>query len=98
MADILNLDRTRAALSVYDGGQHTRNEQWNRCRTNADVGRAQAADREAADLVREAFALDTADRNARENAYLIHPDSPWLRQLVRRYSMCLSQLPVPRTS
>jgi hypothetical protein len=39
----------------------------------------------AAQVVKEAFADDTADRNQRETAMMVAPRDPWLRGLIARW-------------
>lgn len=82
----LSLTRTKAALEAYD----ELDAQW-----RAEVARDQPDNaREhrlyellcAAELaVGEAFAQDTADRNDPRDARRISPQSPWLRDLVKKY-------------
>lgn len=40
---------------------------------------------QASDAVREAFAEETSDRNRRDQAMLVGPKDPWLRQMVEKY-------------
>jgi hypothetical protein len=75
------LPRTRSALEIYDAGKSERHAVWDAVETNEDVWACVARDKEAADLVREAFAEDTAHVNSRDRAFLIHPDDPWVRRL-----------------
>ena len=66
----LNLDRTRAALAEYDQAKPHRDKAWDNVETSADVNACVAAEEAALTKVREAFALDTADRNSRDNAMI----------------------------
>jgi len=79
----LDFARTRAALAVYDADKPRVQASWAAAQSDEDVAACQAADKEAADKVREAFALDTAEVNSREHAFLINPDDPWLRRITR---------------
>lgn len=80
----MGFDRTREAVRVYDADKPRRNALWEAATTNEGVLAAQAEDRAAEDKVRESFALDTADVNTRSQAFLVHPDDPWLRKLLER--------------
>ena len=71
MTGPLNLDRTRTALAEYDVGTPMRLEAWGEALTIAQMEACQTADHNALVAVREAFALDSADRNSRERAMLI---------------------------
>jgi hypothetical protein len=66
----LKLDRTREALAEYDHTKPDRDQKWDKIETSADVNACVAADDAALTKVREAFALDTADRNSRDNAMI----------------------------
>jgi len=65
----LNLTRTRAALAAYEVSQSRRADNWARAATRRAVARCGAADAAALAFVREAFYLDTSDRNTREQAF-----------------------------
>ena len=67
--------RTRIALAHYDNTWEARAVEH-----NADMAAWTAADRAALNLVREAFFLDTADRNNRDQAMAAQLD--WLREWV----------------
>jgi hypothetical protein len=66
----LNLDRTREALAEYDQAKPHRDKAWDKAETSADVNACVAADAAALTKVREAFALDTADRNSHDNVMI----------------------------
>ncbi len=74
--------RTRAAIAAWDAGARARYECWLAVSTKEELRAAMAREKEEADLVREAFAEDTAHVNSRDNAFLVHPDDPWLRRVV----------------
>lgn len=80
----LDLTRTKAAVAVYDADKPRRDALWEAAETAEAVFAAQAEEKVAENRVREAFALDTADRNTKSQAYLVHPDDPWLRRLLLR--------------
>jgi hypothetical protein len=77
--------RTREALEAYDADTARRDALWDAAETNEDVYAAEAEDKKAADLVREAFAEDTKNVNSRDRAFLVGPNDPWLRGLVAKY-------------
>lgn len=79
------MERTKAALAVYDGGKSEREALLDRAESNEDVWAWVAMEKAAADLVREAFAADSAHVNSRDRAFLVHPDDPWLRRLVVKF-------------
>lgn len=73
--------RTRNALAEYDKTQaDVVLPAFAAAKTDADVRQAALLDSQSVDAVRDAFALDTADRNSPENARLA--GIKWLRQLV----------------
>jgi len=76
-------DRTKEALQVFDATRPARDAKWDAALTNEDVYAAQAEDKQAADVVREAFAEDTREVNSRAQAFLVSPDDPWLRRLAK---------------
>lgn len=80
-----SFQRTAAALAVYDADREARKRLWDEIDSDAGVLAAQRVDKEAADKVREAFYKDTKEYNSRTNAYLIHPDESYLRDIVKRY-------------
>lgn len=59
----LDMRHTRRAIAEYDRTRPERNARWADAMTNADVFAAERADAVAVNAVREAFYLDTADRN-----------------------------------
>lgn len=67
--------RTRVALAHYDATSEARCFEF-----NASLDIFLAADKAALDIVREAFFLDTADRNRRDQAMGAQLD--WLREWV----------------
>jgi hypothetical protein len=87
LTDPLTLTCTRVAVGEYDlvyeayqtllfGSTYVNNAE-------SDAAYALV---EAADLaVREAFALDTSDRNSRQNAMLVGPRDPWLRRMLEKF-------------
>jgi hypothetical protein len=77
-----DLDKLREALRVYDAGKPARQEQSDQAEEAEDFYHCQLAEKEAVDKVREAFFQYTKGTNSRDQAYLVHPDSPWLRNLV----------------
>ena len=80
----LKLTKTKKAIERYDvlRAQYDQNLEKLSC---------EQADRlfwlmdQAADAVREAFAEETADRNRRDQAMLVGPKDPWLRQMAEKY-------------
>lgn len=62
--------RTREALVKYDGGEEAREACWSAIETDADLLACDRMDKAALDEVREAFALDTADCNSRDQAMI----------------------------
>lgn len=82
----LSLARTKVALEAYDDVH----AQWQAeldkdAPDNAQEHRLYELVCAAELVVGEAFALDTADRNDPRDARRISPQSPWLRDLVRKY-------------
>lgn len=74
--------RTRRALQRYDEGLPNRQRLWAAVYNARTLADAERADRRAEDLVRVAFALDTAAFNPPDRAALIHPDDPEFRAIV----------------
>ena len=66
----LNLDRTREALAEYDQAKPQRDKAWENVECDQDVYLLMSAEEFALKQVREAFALDTTDRNSRDNAMI----------------------------
>ena len=81
----LSLHRTRVALDSYDADGPRRAAVWEDALTDEDVRAAEVEERKAADLVREAFALDTAHINNRGQAFAVNPGDTWLRDQVAKY-------------
>jgi hypothetical protein len=81
----LNFDNTVVALGEYDRKRPERERLWDAAQTNGEVAQAQAAEEAARLLVVEAFYEDTKDRNVRSNLTDLHPDDPWLRNLVAKH-------------
>jgi hypothetical protein len=79
---VTDFTRTRQALAAYDASEPERRAAWDTIANMADLKACQSADRAAADAVREAFAVDAAGINSRENAFLIHPGDPAFRKMV----------------
>ena len=84
LKDNETLPRTRLAVAEYDAGEPARYARMMATRTNDEVWAAVAADKAAADKVREAFAEDTKEINSRDRAFLVHPCDPWLRRSLNR--------------
>ena len=82
--------KTLAALTVYYASKPARDAKVFATETEADFVAAQAEDKAAEDLVREAFAEETADINSRSNAFLVSPEDPWLHRVVGYKSDCSS--------
>lgn len=59
----LDMRHTRRALAEYDRTGPERDARWANAMTNEDVFAAERADLVAINAVREAFYLDTTDRN-----------------------------------
>jgi len=78
------LPRTRLAVATYDAGEPARHARMMSSRTNDEVWAAVAEEKADADKVREAFAEDTKEINTRSNAFLVHPDDPWLRRILEK--------------
>lgn len=75
------LPNTRRALAVYDKVQaDVVGPAFASAQTDVDVRRAVALDEQSVAAVREAFVIDTADRNSPDNARLA--DIAWLRKRV----------------
>jgi hypothetical protein len=77
----LSLARTKEALANYDRLRALLLESTGTREFNAAYERIVQAEL----AVKAAFADDTADRNPRESAMLIAPDSEWLRRMVAKY-------------
>lgn len=60
-------DNTKVALIEYDAGAAIRAQKWNAVESDQDVDDCELADHEALCKVREAFFLDTASYNRRDN-------------------------------
>ena len=87
LPDPLTLTCTRAAVVSYDRVYEAYQILMfgNTYVTNAESDVAYALVEAAELAVREAFALDTADRNSRQNAMLVGPRDPWLRRMLEKY-------------
>lgn len=72
--------RTIAALKAWDDAWEIRAMRYATAAQD-EIASVRELEKQEADVVREAFALDSADRNRRDQAYLIHPDYPWFRDL-----------------
>lgn len=79
--DPLSLARTKNALDVYKRIRALLMDSAGTSDFNRLYADLEVADRQ----VREAFAADTTDRNPRETAMLVHPESEWLKQMVDKY-------------
>jgi hypothetical protein len=79
--DTLSLARTKEALANYDRLRALLLEATGTSEFNAAYDRLVQAE----SAVKAAFADDTADRNPRESAMLISPESEWLRRMVAKY-------------
>ena len=78
--------RTREALRVYDEGKPEREKLWDAAAVSTNETSyvvAQASDTAAEARVTLAFFEDTKHINNLEQCKLVHPDDPWLRNLVR---------------
>lgn len=75
--------RTGQALRVYDAHRIVRNALWEAAVETFDVYVAEQADKEAAELVHQAFFEDTKEFNSIERCRLVHPDDPWLRNTIK---------------
>lgn len=67
-------EHTRKALEHYDFTAPTRAMSWDYVECADDVMACEAADKEALDLVREAFYLDTHDINSKDNCMRVDID------------------------
>jgi len=87
LPDPLTLTCTRAAVVSYDRVYEAYQILMfgNTYVTNAESDAAYALVEAAELAVREAFALDTADRNSRQNAMLVGPRDPWLRRMLEKF-------------
>lgn len=79
-----DFSHTKQALRVYDAHRIVRNALWEAASVGEifDIYVAEQADKEAEDLVRQAFYEDTKEFNSKDHCKLIHPDDPWLRRVV----------------
>jgi len=80
----LNLKRTKKAIEAHDAA-HAWYDANHAGLSFGDCWKALNALDKAGEAVGEAFAKDTADRNASDTAKRTRPD-PWLRGLVARYA------------
>lgn len=71
------MKRTREAIAAWD----TLQEELEHATTQERLDVYLKLEEAQLAKVREAFALDTADINSRENAMLVHPRDPWLRRV-----------------
>lgn len=78
--------RTRQALQAYDAEKPSIAALFELAMTNEEVEFAVKAEKEEADKVREAFFEDTKEVNSRDHAKLVHPNDPWLRAVVAKFS------------
>jgi len=87
LPDPLTLTCTRAAVGEYDRVYEAYQILMfgNTYVTNAESDVAYALVEAAELAVREAFALDTSDRNSRQNAMLVGPRDPWLRRMLEKF-------------
>ena len=87
LPDPLTLTCTRASVGEYDLVYEAYQILMfgNTYVTNAESDAAYALVEAAELAVREAFALDTADRNSRQNAMLVGPRDPWLRRMLEKF-------------
>ena len=79
----LKVPNTRRALAIYDATWKDRQKLWDAVETDADVAKADAADKEALDNVRRAFYEDTKDRNSLGNCMIA--TLSYLRELESKY-------------
>lgn len=75
--------RTKAALRSFDAKRSRINNQWSNAYSTRDVNAAAAEEKAAVEEVAKAFVDDTKRINQRATAMLVHPDDPWLRNLVK---------------
>lgn len=80
----LDLTRTADALRTFDAFLDGHEPMLERCRTEAEVERWMAQEREAEDRVLAAFAEDTADRNSRTTIMQARPFA-YVRELVGQW-------------
>lgn len=80
----LNLTNTRRALAVFDAGIPERDRMIAVARTEKETKAWLEAEREALQLVQEAFFADTSDRNSRDHCRLV--DIKWLRSLCAKHT------------
>lgn len=78
-----SFQKTREALAVYDANEGARQALWDNAADVAGLLLAEKADKEAEELVQAALYEDTSAFNCRENCALVHPNDPWLRELVK---------------
>lgn len=80
----LKLTKTKKAIERYDALRAEYDLNWEKLTMEQSDRLFWLMDR-ASDAVREAFAEETADRNRRDQAMLVGPKDPWLRDLVEKY-------------
>lgn len=72
--------RTIAALKAWDDAWESRAMRHATAAPD-EIERVRELEKQEADVVREAFWLDTAAYNTREQAFWFHPDLPMFRSL-----------------
>lgn len=75
--------RTIKVLAEYDAGKAERARQLSAVLTESDWERYAKMEAKAVTRVQSAFFADTCDVNSWDRVKLVHPDDPWLRDLVK---------------
>ncbi|HVI42705.1 MAG TPA: hypothetical protein VM577_18895 [Anaerovoracaceae bacterium] len=78
------MEHTKKALEVWDSYTPLFERLWGLADTNSLVEAVYRLELQAIEKVREAFYQDTKEFNSKSHASLIHPNDPWLRNLITK--------------